>query len=116
MLKLKNLKRILIMSAMMLILTVGTSVYATAPTIGTINPTGGTGSPTTGTISPLNPTSGTIKPTSNTTPTPTPTGSSYNKNNLPKTGVDYNILFIILASVACAVFAYFKVRKYNIKY
>lgn len=51
-----------------------------------------------------------------TTPT-TNTNSSYTNESLPKTGIDYSALFIIVICVVSGVYAYIKIRDYNqIKY
>ena len=132
MFKITNLKRLLIITIMMVI-GMGTTVLATniTPIVNTSTPTNATTSITpltssggTINVAPTTSTTGTIStaPTTSTitatTPTPTPKPSavsSYN-SNLPKTGIDYSIVFVMLASVICALFAYKKIREYNIKY
>lgn len=60
--------------------------------------------------------SNTTKPSASVKYTKT-TGSDYTKENLPKTGIDYSALFIIVVCVISGVYAYIKIRDYNqIKY
>lgn len=60
--------------------------------------------------------SDTNKPTASVKYTKT-TGSDYTKGNLPKTGIDYSALIILVICVISGVYAYIKIRDYNqIKY
>ena len=118
MFKLKNLKKIFIIAVLLTVLGFSSSVFATGgiQPIPTLNGNS-TNTPTTNPINTIN-TTNTIN-TINTTNTANtnPNTSVYNNTNLPKTGVDYSIIFIILACGACGVYAYIKIRDYNnIKY
>ena len=126
MFKLKNLKKIFIIAVLLTVVGMSSSVFATSPQqIPTLN-SNANGTSTTNPISTIN---NTITPvttntntnktnTTNTNTANTNTNSSvYNNTSLPKTGVDYSIIFIILACVLCAVYAFIKIRDYNnIKY
>ena len=126
MFKLKNLKKIFIIAVLLTVVGMSSSVFATSPQqIPTLN-SNANGTSTTNPISTIN---NTITPvttntntnktnTTNTNTANTNTNSSvYNNTSLPKTGVDYSIIFIILACVVCAVYAFIKIRDYNnIKY
>lgn len=59
----------------------------------------------------VNPTANAIAPTTNTA------GSNYEDSKLPQTGdaSDYAIFILILISTIVAIYAYRKVREYNIK-
>ena len=135
MFKLKKLKKIFIIAVLLTVVGMSSSVFATSTQtissgttsttqqIPTLNSSAGgtTGTSTTNPISTINNTTTPVTTNTNTTNTNTAntnTNSSvYNNTSLPKTGVDYSIIFIILACVACAVYAYIKIRDYNnIKY
>lgn len=126
MFKLKNLKKIFIIAVLLTVVGMSSSVFATSPQqIPTLN-SNANGTSTTNPISTINNTITPVTTNTNTTKTNTTntntantnTNSSvYNNTSLPKTGVDYSIIFIILACVACAVYAFIKIRDYNnIKY
>ena len=131
MFKLKNLKKIFIIAVLLTVVGMSSSVFATSPQqIPTLN-SNANGTSTTNPISTINNTitpvttntnttntNTTNKNTTNTNTANTNTNSSvYNNTSLPKTGVDYSIIFIILACVVCAVYAFIKIRDYNnIKY
>lgn len=84
----------------------------TSPTPTTTTPSGNTGLTPISGPSGGNLTSPTNTNTSNSTNTNKNT-SVYNNSNLPKTGVDYSILLIIVACVVFAIFAYKKIQEYN---
>ena len=126
MFKLKNLKKIFIIAVLLTVVGMSSSVFATSPQqIPTLN-SNANGTSTTNPISTINNTITPVTTNTNTTNTNTTntntantnTNSSvYNNTRLPKTGVDYSIIFIILACVVCAVYAFIKIRDYNnIKY
>ena len=126
MFKLKNLKKIFIIAVLLTVVGMSSSVFATSPQqIPTLN-SNANGTSTTNPISTINNTITPVTTNTNTTKTNTTntntantnTNSSvYNNTSLPKTGVDYSIIFIILACVVCAVYAFIKIRDYNnIKY
>lgn len=126
MFKLKNLKKIFIIAVLLTVVGMSSSVFATSPQqIPTLN-SNANGTSTTNPISTINNTITPVTTNTNTTKTNTTntntantnTNSSvYNNTSLPKTGVDYSIIFIILACVLCAVYAFIKIRDYNnIKY
>lgn len=127
MLKIENVKKLLIVVlAIALIALIQSPVLATTPTIIT-NTNSGTTSSGLNTIPTVNSlTSGT-----NTTTTPTTTNttntvsntvkntntSTYTSSNLPKAGLDYSALLLIIACVGSGIYAYIKIRDYNnIKY
>lgn len=98
------------------ILAIGSKVFATGtsnspiqiPTINTnTTPTDTTANETTNVVSP---TTNIIAPTTNTT------GSIYQNTALPQTGdaSDYAIFMLIVVAAIVAVYAYKKVRDYNI--
>lgn len=103
-------------------LTICTRVFATGTTdnpiqIPTINTTT---DPSTQQPEPTtNAETNTVAPTTNiVTPTTNTTGSTYqNTTSLPQTGdaSDYAIFLLIAVSIVIAVYAYKKVREYNIK-
>lgn len=124
MFKLKKLKKIFIIAVLLTVVGMSSSVFATSTQqIPTLN-SNANGTSTTNPISTINNTITPVTTNTNTTNTTntntanTNTNSSvYNNTSLPKTGVDYSIIFIILACVACAVYAFIKIRDYNnIKY
>lgn len=126
MFKLKKLKKIFIIAVLLTVVGMSSSVFATSPQqIPTLN-SNANGTSTTNPISTINNTITPVTTNTNTTKTNitntntanTNTNSSvYNNTSLPKTGVDYSIIFIILACVVCAVYAFIKIRDYNnIKY
>ena len=115
MLKVKNVKKLLIVVlAVMLIMVMQTGVMASAPIVITGNTTNGIQTiPTINSITTTNPTQNT---TTNTVNTVNTTGTTTN-TNLPEAGLDYSILFVIVACVVSGVYAYIKIRYYNnIKY
>ena len=130
MLKVKNLRLLLITILMVTLICMSGSVFATngLPTIGNVNTnTGSTnGIPSIGNIN--NGTNNTqfVAPALNTSNSNSNNTNNSNRNNsnssvydsnLPKTGVDYSVLFIIGIFVIVAIYAYMKIRKYNnVKY
>lgn len=144
MFKFKKMKKVLISALLLTVMGMSSSVFATgtqtitsgtttsgtAQQIPTLSSGAGSSSGTTTTTTPTNTNTnttnpiGTLNSTTNTntntknTNTNTNTNSSvYNNTSLPKTGVDYSILFIMLACAVCAIYAYIKIRNYNnIKY
>ncbi len=130
MLKVKNLRLLLITILMVTLICMSGSVFATngLPTIGNVNTnTGSTnGIPSIGNIN--NGTNNTqiVAPALNTSNSNSNNTNNSNRNNsnssvydsnLPKTGVDYSVLFIIGIFAIVAIYAYMKIRKYNnVKY
>ena len=117
MLKVKSFKKLLIVVlAVMLIVAMQTGVKATGPivitgnnmqTIPTLN------SITSTTTNPTN--KPTITTTTNTINTTNTVGTTNSK--LPNAGLDYSVLFVIVACVMSGVYAYVKIKEYNsIKY
>lgn len=131
MLKVKSLRLLLITILMITLVCMSSSVFATngVPTIGNVNnSTGGTnGIPSIGNINngtnntqivapALNTSSNNTNNTANNTNRNNSNSSVYD-SNLPKTGVDYSVLFIIGIFAIVAIYAYIKIRKYNnVKY
>ena len=117
MLKVKSVKKLLIVVlAVMLIMVMQTGVKASAPIVITGNTTTNTIQtiPTINSITTTNPTQNTA--TTNTANTVNTTGTTTD-TNLPNAGLDYSILFVIVACVVSGVYAYIKIRDYNnIKY
>ena len=132
MFKIKSLKKLLITNIIAIIIVMGVNVYSNAtsfsvPSFNSTSPSPST-SPATNTIGAFSSPS----PSPSAIPSPTPSSSNvstYGNNGstgttsgtsntkLPKTGVDYSIIFIILLCSGCAVFAYKKVKDYSdIKY
>ena len=146
MFKFKKMKKVLISALLLTVMGMSSSVFATGTQtitsgtttsgtpqqIPTLSSGTGSSSGTTTTTTPTNTNTntnttnpiGTLNSTTNTntntknTNTNTNTNSSvYNNTSLPKTGVDYSILLIMLACAVCAIYAYIKIRNYNnIKY
>ena len=127
MLKVKSLRLLLITILMITLVCMSSSVFATngVPTIGNVNnSTGGTnGIPSIGNINngtnntqivapALNTSSNNTNNTANNTNRNNSNSSVYD-SNLPKTGVDYSVLFIIGIFAIVAIYAYIKIRKYN---
>lgn len=134
MLKSENLKKLLvIMLAVILLVLIQAPVQATSPIL--TNNSAGTGNgiqniptinqPSNNTANTAN----TANTTNNVTNVPSINNgiknntSNTNKSNytntssLPKAGVDYSVLFVIVACVASGIYAYIKIRDYNnIKY
>ena len=131
MLKVKSLRLLLLTILMITLVCMSSSVFATngVPTIGNVNnSTGGTnGIPSIGNINngtnntqivapALNTSSNNTNNTANNTNRNNSNSSVYD-SNLPKTGVDYSVLFIIGIFAIVAIYAYIKIRKYNnVKY
>ena len=128
MLKRENLKKLLvIMLAVILLVLIQAPVQATSP-IPTNNSAGtGNGIQNIPTIN--QPSNNTANTANNVTNVPSINNgiknntSNTNKSNytntssLPKAGVDYSVLFVIVACVASGIYAYIKIRDYNnIKY
>lgn len=117
MLKVKNVKKLLIVVlAVMLIVAMQTGVKATGPIVIT-------GNTTTNTIQTIPTINSITSTTNNVQNTPTNTANTANttgtttSTNLPNAGLDYSILFVIVACVISGVYAYIKIRDYNnIKY
>lgn len=133
MLKVKNLRLLLITILMVTLVCMSSSVFATngVPTIGNVNnSTSGTnGIPSIGNINngtTNNTNTQIVAPSLNTSNNTNNTTNNTNRNNsnssvydsnLPKTGIDYSVLFIIGIFAIVAVYAYIKIRKYNnVKY
>lgn len=134
MFKVKRIKRLLIVYFMAIIMVMGMNVYsnATGLSVPNFNSTATSPSPTASTSTIQTYTQASPSPSALPSPSPsssnvstygnggttgTTTGTSNTSTNLPKTGVDYSIIFIILLCCGCAVFAYKKIRDYsNIKY
>ena len=130
MLKVKNLRLLLITILMVTLICMSGSVFAIngLPKIGNVNTnTGSTnGIPSIGNIN--NGTNNTqiVAPALNTSNSNSNNTNNSNRNNsnssvydsnLPKTGVDYSVLFIIGIFAIVAIYAYMKIRKYNnVKY
>lgn len=128
MLKSENFKKLLvIMLGVILLVLIQAPVQATSP-IPTNNSAGtGNGIQNIPTIN--QPSNNTANTTNNVTNVPSINNgiknntSNTNKSNytntssLPKAGVDYSVLFVIVACVASGIYAYIKIRDYNnIKY
>lgn len=131
MLKRENLKKLLvIMLAVILLVLIQAPVQATSPILTNNSAGTGNGIQNIPTINqPSNNTANTANITNNVTNVPSINNgiknntSNTNKSNytntssLPKAGVDYSVLFVIVACVASGIYAYIKIRDYNnIKY
>ena len=97
------------------ILAIGSQVFATGSSTGPIQINIVETPTTTNVVAPettnqVAPTTNIIAPTTNTT------GSAYQNTTLPQTGdaSDYAIFMVILVAAVVAVYAYKKVREYNI--
>lgn len=103
-------KSIIVIALVAIVLLVASNVYATGTVspINIITTTPQTNEATT------NQATNAIAPTTNTTTNTA--GSTYTNTNLPQTGdaSDYAIFLLIVVSVVIAVYAYKKVRDYNI--
>ena len=124
MLKSENLKKLLvIMLAVILLVLIQAPVQATSPIL--TNNRAGTGNGIQN-IPTINQTNNTANTTNNVTNVPsinngitnnTNTSNYTNTSSLPKAGIDYSVLFVIVACVASGIYAYIKIRDYNnIKY
>lgn len=106
-------KTIVVIALIAIVLLVSSSVYATGTVspINIISTTQQTNEVTTNQTT--NTTTNVVAPTTNTTNTAV---STYTNTNLPQTGdaSDYAIFLLIVVSVVIAIFAYKKVRDYNI--
>lgn len=133
MLKSRSLKLLLISVVMMVCMS--SMVFATnsVPTLSDPNATSGS---TTNSIPTIGGNTTTTNGTNNSVSAPSLTTGNTNANtnksntnmtvynntttkstNLPKTGADYSVLFVIALFAVVAVYAYAKIRKYNnIKY
>ena len=131
MLKSENLKKLLvIMLAVILLVLIQAPVQATSPILTNNSAGTGNGIQNIPTINqPSNNTANIANKTNNVTNVPSINNgiknntSNTNKSNytntssLPKAGVDYSVLFVIVACVASGIYAYIKIRDYNnIKY
>lgn len=131
MLKRENLKKLLvIMLAVILLVLIQAPVQATSPILTNNSAGTGNGIQNIPTINqPSNNTANTANTANNVTNVPSINNgiknntSNTNKSNytntssLPKAGVDYSVLFVIVACVASGIYAYIKIRDYNnIKY
>lgn len=128
MLKSENLKKLLvIMLAVILLVLIQAPVQATSPIF--TNNSAGTGNGIQNIPTINQPSNNTANTTNNVTNVPSINNgiknntSNTNKSNytntssLPKAGVDYSVLFVIVACVASGIYAYIKIRDYNnIKY
>lgn len=124
MLKSENLKKLLvIMLAVILLVLIQAPVQATSPILTNNSAGTGNGIQNIPTINQTNNTTNNVTNvpsinngiTNNTSNTNT---SNYtNTSSLPKAGVDYSVLFVIVACVVSGIYAYIKIRDYNnIKY
>lgn len=106
-------KTIVVIALIAIVLLLSSSVYATGTVspINIISTTQQTNEVTTNQTT--NTTTNVVAPTTNTTNTAV---STYTNTNLPQTGdaSDYAIFLLIVVSVVIAIFAYKKVRDYNI--
>ncbi len=127
----KSKKLVILAMIVIMLIAMQVSVFASN---GTVVVTGNNGTSDSGTVqiptlnqSTTTGTTGTttipsVQSTTITTPTPTPTptstqNSTYTKTNLPKTGIDYTALLVIVVCVISGVYAFIKIRDYNqIKY
>lgn len=131
MLKSENFKKLLvIMLGVILLVLIQAPVQATSPILTNNSAGTGNGIQNIPTINqPSNNTANTANTTNNVTNVPSINNgiknntSNTNKSNytntssLPKAGVDYSVLFVIVACVASGIYAYIKIRDYNnIKY
>lgn len=128
MLKSENLKKLLvIMLAVILLVLIQAPVQATSPIL--TNNSAGTGNGIQNIPTINQPSNNTANTANNVTNVPSINNgiknntSNTNKSNytntssLPKAGVDYSVLFVIVACVASGIYAYIKIRDYNnIKY
>ena len=128
MLKSENLKKLLvIMLGVILLVLIQAPVQATSPIL--TNNSAGTGNGIQNIPTINQPSNNTANTTNNVTNVPSINNgiknntSNTNKSNytntssLPKAGVDYSVLFVIVACVASGIYAYIKIRDYNnIKY
>lgn len=113
-----NVKKIILIMALVIIAVLLVSkVYATGTVVNPVQvpiSTNTTNSPSadTNTANTTNTNTTTIAPTTQTNTT----SSTYTNTNLPQTGdaSDYAIFLLIVVSVVVAIFAYKKVRDYNI--
>lgn len=118
MLKIENVKKLflVVLLGIIVMMLMQTTVEASSPIV---IPSNGLNSipqiPTT-----TNKVSNTITPTNNTInqiSSANKNSSNYTNTSLPKAGVDYSVLFVIVACVISGVYAYIKIRDYNnIKY
>lgn len=106
-------KTIVVIALIAIVLLLSSSVYATGTVspINIISTTQQTNEVKTNQTT--NTTTNVVAPTTNTTNTAV---STYTNTNLPQTGdaSDYAIFLLIVVSVVIAIFAYKKVRDYNI--
>ena len=134
MLKSRSLKLLLISVVMMVCMSMSSMVFATnsVPTLSDPNATSGNATNSIPTIGGNTTTNGTNTSVSAPSLTTGNTNANTNKSNtnmtvynnattkstnLPKTGADYSVLFVIALFAVVAVYAYAKIRKYNnIKY
>lgn len=128
MLKSENLKKLLvIMLGVILLVLIQAPVQATSPIL--TNNSAGTGNGIQNIPTINQPSNNTANTANNVTNVPSINNgiknntSNTNKSNytntssLPKAGVDYSVLFVIVACVASGIYAYIKIRDYNnIKY
>lgn len=107
-------KSIVVIALIAIVLLIASSVYATGTVspINIISTTPQTNEATTNQTT--NTTANIVSPTTNTATNTA--GSTYTNTNLPQTGdaSDYAIFLLIVVSVAIAIYAYKKVRDYNI--
>lgn len=108
---------LVIMMVVLMLLTISTKVFATGTggpiSINIVAPT--TNAETTDTNTTTNTTTNIVTPT--TTNTTNTTVSNYQNTTLPQTGdaSDYAIFLLIAVAIVVAIYAYKKVRDYNIK-
>ena len=128
MLKSENFKKLLvIMLGVILLVLIQAPVQATSPIL--TNNSAGTGNGIQNIPTINQPSNNTANTANNVTNVPSINNgiknntSNTNKSNytntssLPKAGVDYSVLFVIVACVASGIYAYIKKRDYNnIKY
>ena len=112
----KSNKIVLIVLIMLLLMLAATNVFATGNS-GDIIQINITTNPSTNTATPTNTTTNTTTNTVTNTAGSTYTNATQNTNTLPQTGdaSDYAIFLLIAISIVIAVYAYKKVRDYNIK-
>ena len=118
MLKVKSVKKLLIgILAVMLIMIMQTGVMASAPIVITGNTTTTNSIQTIPTINSITTTTNTTQNTTTNTANTVNTLGTTTNTNLPNAGLDYSILFVIVACVISGVYAYIKIKDYNnIKY
>ena len=111
----KSNKIVLIVLIMLLLMLAATNVFATGNS-GDIIQINITTNPSTNTATPTNTQTNIAAPMTNTAGS-TYTNNTGNTNTLPQTGdaSDYAIFLLIAISIVIAVYAYKKVRDYNIK-